>query len=397
MKILILTNRDRTHPWAGGSHTYTHEVASRWVKQGDEVTMVCGTYPGSLPCKREDEVDGIKVIRRGGMYTVFPGAVWQYLTRLGKEEFDVVLEVMDGIPFFTPLFVFKPKITLVHHIHTEIFRWQLPPHLARIAIFVERVLSPLFYRKARFITVSGSSREEMIRHGFPGENIEIAYNGIRHNICKPDRSRKASYPYVVYVGRLRRYKRVELLIEAMAKVVREIPEARLFIVGHHVYEALKELVVDLGLQGVVKFHGFVSDEEKVDILQRAHVAVQPSVSEGWGLTVIEANACGTPAIASDIPGLRDAVQDGVTGLLFRPDDVDDLAEKIMLVLKHEELRNRLADQAIEWAQRFDWDRTAEQVRALLCEVIEREEGKVDIRDAGRAPASQKNSHLGKEE
>jgi len=361
LKILFLNWRDITHPLAGGCELHLHEIGKRLVKKGHEVTLFCGSFDG---CKEHDEIDGIEMIRRGGKYTVYPHAVLEYLANLRKRDFDIVVDDINGVPFFTPLYIRKPKIAILHHLVKNIFFRELPLLLRPIGYTAEGLI-PCFYGKTCFITVSNSSKEEMSEAGIPAKNIEIIHNGISE-LFKPDRGLKPSYPHILYLGRLKAYKQLDHLIKAVKLVKEEISDVELSIAGSgDVEDDLKGLAVELGLEANVRFHGYIDEEAKLRLLQSAWIFVTPSRKEGWGLTVIEANACGTPAVAYDVPGLRDSIKNGQTGLLVGRKTIEDLARDIIRVLKDEELRNKLSAGALKWSKNFGWDKSAENVLNVL--------------------------------
>jgi glycosyltransferase involved in cell wall biosynthesis len=362
MKILIFNWRDLTHPWAGGAEIFLYQVARRWVRLGHHVTWFCGRY-ASQPAS--EQIEGIEIIRRGGVFSVYLHAALCYLSRL-RRQFDVIFDSANGIPFFTPMFSATPRILMVHHIHHEVFFRELPWHLAHLGNALERYLMPLLYRRTSVVTVSESSRRALIRIGVPPAQISILYNAVDHTNYRP--GPKSETPLMLYVGRLRHYKSVDVAIRALPEVLCALPNLRFSIVGSGLAEAsLRALVQELGLTDHIQFHGYVSDTEKIRLLQQAHVAVNTSMKEGWGLTVLEANACGTPVIAANVPGLRDSVQNGKTGLLVPYGNPEALAESLRALLMDHDRREQMRQNALAWAARFDWDQTAQQGLELLAQ------------------------------
>lgn len=369
MKILVFIWRDITHPQAGGSELFVHEITKRWVKAGHKVTFLCGAYKGSEPYSN---IDGIEIIRRGGKASLYFWALSMYITKLKKKKFDVIIDVENGIPFFTPLFVSCPKIAVLYHIHKEIFFRELPFYIAWLPYFLETVAMPILYRKTKFITISDSSRTEMVRYGFREDNIRVIYPGVDSEKYRPTTSSyRPSTFNIVFLGRLKKYKGIDVLVKAMKLVVKEIPEVRLIVVGRGDRgEELKNLVRTLHLENNIEFYGFVSENKKIEILQMANVAICPSFKEGWGITVIEANACGVPVIASDVSGLRDSVVNRKTGFLTPYGDSEGIAKKIILLSKNRKLSDELSKNAIEWSRRFSWDESSKNSLGLLIEVYE---------------------------
>ncbi len=353
MRILVFNWRDTKSVFAGGAETYVQSLSSRWVKEGHSVTLFTSN-DGHLPAN--GETDGVRVIRRGGFYAVYVIASLYYLAHF-RGKFDVIIDSENGIPFFTPLYAKEPVYCLVHHIHQEVFRKALIYPLAVFACFLEKHLMPLVYRNSYFITVSNSSKHEMEALNITKKEIQIVYPGIDTELLTP--GKKSTTPTVSYVGRLKEHKSVHLLIEAFAKVVSVVPEAQLIIAGDGEEEKrLKRLAKKFELSEAVTFRGKVTEEEKRDIMRESWVFVTPSLVEGWGITTIEANACGTPVIASDVPGLRDSVRNEETGILVPYGDIELLAQVIERVLTRKTTRESLSKKAIRWAENFEWNKSS---------------------------------------
>lgn len=363
LKILVMNWRDIAHPGAGGAEVHVHEVAKRWVKLGHEVTLLCGKYDG---CKEDDEIDGVEIIRRGGPYTVYLHAMKEYLLNLRKRGYDIVIDDINGVPFFTPIYVKRPKIAIMHHLVKDIFFKELPWHKAVLGYTAEKTI-PLIYRNTPFIAVSESTREDLVKFGIPEENITIIYDGLDHEVYKPNPHSKSQYPHIVYIGRVKQYKNLTHLLRAMKIIVdqKKLDNVKLTIAGRGEYEELKKMVNDLEISDYMELLGEISENEKVELLNKAWIYVTTSTREGWGLTVIEANACGTPAIAFNVPGLRDSIVDGETGLLVPYGDVEALANAIIKVSSDEGLREKLSRNAIEWAKQFSWKKTAEEFLKIV--------------------------------
>ncbi len=354
MNILVFNWRDTKSAYAGGAETYVQSLASRWVKDGHAVTLFTSN-DGHLP--QNGETDGVRIIRRGGFYAVYVIASLYYLFHF-RGKFDAIVDSENGIPFFTPLYAKEPVYCLVHHIHQEVFRKSLVWPLSSLACFLEKDLMPLVYRNCNFITVSDSSKQAMEKHRITMKDIQVVNPGIDIDFLTP--GEKAVVPTVSYIGRLKEHKSVHVLIKAFKEVLKNVPTAQLIIAGDGEEEdALKELAKKLHLESSVAFCGRVSEEEKRDILRKSWVFVTPSMIEGWGITTIEANACGTPVIASDVSGLRDSVRDGETGVLVAHGRADLLAAKITEVLRDASLREFLSRNALQWAGNFGWQRSSQ--------------------------------------
>jgi cellulose synthase/poly-beta-1,6-N-acetylglucosamine synthase-like glycosyltransferase/glycosyltransferase involved in cell wall biosynthesis len=361
MKILIFNWRDTKHVYAGGAEVYVHELGKRWVKDGNKVTLFCGNdQRGSS----YEVIDGIEIYRRGGTYTVYLFAFLYYLLKF-RGKYDIIIDCENGIPFFTPLFSRKPIVLLIHHVHQEIFHVFLKFPFNYIAKALEGKLMPAVYRNRTIVTVSESSKQEIFKLGFTRSgNITIVHNGVSDSLYIENQ--KTSYPSFIYLGRLQKHKNIDVAVRAFAKIQEAHPEARLSIVGwgeaHH---SLKKLVNELGLTDKVEFLGRVSEAEKARLLGQSWAMIQPSQVEGWGITVIEANAAGTPVIASRVNGLRDSVVDGKTGILVEAGNVKKFAIAMQLIIADESFRKQLSLEGYQWAKNFDWKRSAEDFYQLI--------------------------------
>ncbi len=359
-RILIFNWRCLNHTFAGGAEVYIQTFAKQWVKEGHSVTIFCGNDRQSLS---NEFVDGIRVIRRGGFYSVYINAFLYYMAKF-RGKFDVIIDCENGIPFFTPLYAKESVYILVHHVHQEVFRKTLVAPLAAFAAFMERKVMPAVYRNTPFITVSESSKADLEALGVTSRNIEVIHPGADIAFLRP--APKNDVPTISYVGRLKDYKSIDVLIKAFAKVVRKVPRAQLVIAGTgEMRGTLESVAKELGIEGSVNFVGRVSEEVKREIYQQSWVTVNPSMMEGWGITTIEANACGTPVVAADVPGLRDSVRDGITGFLFPHGDDEVLAEKLVKIIKSKVLQRKLAMNAIEWSQDFAWEKGADKFLRII--------------------------------
>ena len=351
--ILIFNWRDLKHKFAGGAEVYIEELARRFVTAGHQVTLFCGN-DGQNP--RNEVVEGVRIIRRGGFYFVYVWAFLYYLTKF-RGRFDLIIDAQNGVPFFTPLYAKEPVYCVLHHVHQEIFYKYLPRPLAVFAAFLENTVMPWAYRDTKFITISESTLKDMkkLRLGLAG--TKIISPGINLQKLKP--GEKSKNPTVLYLGRLKAYKSIDVLIRAFKEVLQEFPKANLSIAGFGEEAAkLKKLAHELGLKKEVEFLGKVSEDEKIGLMQKAWVFVNPSCMEGWGITTVEANACGTPVVASNVPGLRDSVSNPHTGFLVEYGRSDAFAEKIILLMKDKKLNEEKQRNAIKWAQNFDWEKSS---------------------------------------
>ena len=301
--ILVLTDRDWTHPEAGGTGTVLYGQVSRWVAWGHRVTVIAGDYPGAERVSHLHE--RLTVHRMGTRLTVFPRAAWATFRGLGRDA-DVVLEVCNGIAFFTSLWRWmrKPRVLLVFHVHHDHYVTELGLRGRVAAFLLERAPLLVLYPGVPVLTISQSSREDLVALGVERERIHVVYCGLDAGLLAP--GPEAPEPTLIYLGRLKQYKRIELLFD----VLEAIPEAHLDIAGDGDHRrALEAAVDDRGLRERVTFHGHVDEEEKARLLARAWVALTASSAEGWCLTVLEAGACATPTAAMRVGGLGEAIVD----------------------------------------------------------------------------------------
>lgn len=353
MHILVLADRDWTHPQGGGSGANLREQTRRWLAAGNRVTIVCCSYPGAAAVEHDGE---LTIHRVGGRSTVFPWTIWRQWRGLVPDA-DVVLEIVNGVTFLTPLWLRTPRLVLVHHIHRRHFVEEMGARRGRVAaLLLETLPLKLLYRDARFLTVSESAAAEIAEHGVPDESIEVVRNGVDVGAT----GARATEPTLLYLGRLKRYKRIELVLDALERV----PHARLEIAGDGEHRPqLEREIARRRLEGRVRLHGHVDEARKRELLASAWVNVTASSNEGWCLTVMEAAACGTPSVAIAEGGLRESIVHERTGLLAA--DGDELADALARIVADDELRERLGHAALARAAEFSWDATAGASLAAL--------------------------------
>ena len=284
-------------------------MARLWAEAGIEVTMRTSYAQGSPP---ESSRQGYRVIRRAGRYLVFPrAATSEVLGRHGPR--DALVEIWNGVPWLTPIWARGPKVTWLHHVHGPMWGMVLPPRLARAGDVLERRVAPPLYRRQAIVTLSESSRSELVELGFRPDRVTVVPPGV-HPRFTPG-GRRSPVPLVVAVGRLMPVKRFDALLDTMVEVREQVPDAELVIVGEGAErEHLEDRIEALDATSWAHLAGHVADDEVVALYRSAWVVASASVAEGWGMTITEAAACGTPAVVTDIGGHRDAVVQGVRPL-----------------------------------------------------------------------------------
>jgi glycosyltransferase involved in cell wall biosynthesis len=363
LNLLVMNWQDRLNPQAGGAETHLHEIFGRLAARGHHVTALVSGWPDA---PRREMVDGIEVHRVGGRYTYNLAAPWYYRSKLRDRAYDVVVEDLNKVPLFTPLWVDRPLVLLVHHLFGRTAFEEASWPMAAATWALERPIG-FVYRNVPTEAVSRSTAEDLVARGLQREQITVIPNGVDLEWYTPDPAgERFPEPTILYLGRLKRYKRVDLILRAVALLRDRGIAARLIVAGQGDYaDALRRLRDELGLQERVEMPGFVSDEAKRRYFRLAWVHALTSPKEGWGITNLEAAACGTPTVASDSPGLRDSVVDGETGFLVPHGDVEALADRLALLLRDRSLRDRLGRQARAFAERFSWDRAADLTEAHL--------------------------------
>ena len=363
MKLLVVNWQDRLNPRAGGAETHLHEIFGRLAARGHEVTLLVSGWAGA---PERGPVDGMEVHRAGGRLTFSVAAPVYYRRHLMHRRFDLMVEDLNKVPLMAPWWARHRLVLLVHHLFGETAFQEVPVPMAAATWLLERPLGRV-YGEVPTMAVSRSTAADLGRRGLPEREIEVIPNGVDLERYTPgDPSNRFDIPTLLYLGRLKRYKRVDLPIRAMAMLRSRGVHVRLILAGTgDRMERLRALRDRLGLAHLVELRGWVSEDEKVELFRRAWVHVLTSPKEGWGITNLEAAACGTPTVASDSPGLRDSVMDGETGILVPHGDVAALAEALARLVGDTELRDRMGRNAAAFARRFTWDRAAEETEGFL--------------------------------
>jgi len=357
--VLLVNWRDTRHPEGGGSERYVERMAEGMARRGYGVTIQCAAHPNA---PADEVVAGVRFRRRGGRLTVY---LWA-LAAIVRIRPDLVVDVQNGMPFFSRLVARCPVLVLVHHVHREQWSAVLGPVLGRIGWFVESRLAPRLYRRCRYLTVSEVTRAELAELGVDAARITVVRNGL--DPTPRTRAEQDRDPTLVLVGRLVPHKQVEHAIDAVALLAPRWPKLRLEVVGQGWWLAnLRRHAALRDVQDRVTLHGWVDEQDKHEIIARSWVHVCPSVKEGWGVAIMEAAAHGVPSVAyRDAGGVTESIVDGQTGLLAA--DFDDFVHKVDRLLDSSALRDGMAVAGRSRAGMYDWERSVDAFEATVREL-----------------------------
>jgi glycosyltransferase involved in cell wall biosynthesis len=362
MRLLLVNWQDIENPQAGGAEIHLHEIFGRLARRGHDVTLLCGGWAGSAPTARIDDMD----VRRVGTRATFAALAYPYYKRaLARQRWDVLLEDINKMPLLTPLWGGNVGrfAALVPHLFGSTAFVALPAPLAAAVWLSERPLGPV-YRRVPFEAISESTRDDLADRGIPRENVAVIYPGIDTVNYTPLPASRDPRPVFAYLGRLKKYKGVDIVIRAFARMQNR--EAELLIAGAGDYrDELERLARSLDLADRVRFLGRISEPEKLALLRRAWALVFASPKEGWGITNLEAAACATPVVASNSPGIRESVRDGETGFLVPHGDAQAMAAAMDRFAGSRALVETLGQQARRFAEGFTWERAADETERHL--------------------------------
>ncbi|MFN3306832.1 MAG: glycosyltransferase family 4 protein [Candidatus Kapaibacteriota bacterium] len=365
MNILIINWQDIKNKFAGGAEVHLFEIFKRISKKGHKITLLCSK---SQELSGYEIIDGINVIRIGNRVLLNWIVPYYYLRYLKGGEYDIVIDDINKIPFFTPLYVKEPILCISHHFFGKTIFKQVNPILGAYVYFFEKLMD-FFYKNQKFAVVSESTLQEFLARGYNKEKFTVIYNALDDSKFPFKVLKKNTRPTITYFGRLKKYKSIQHLLYAFPKVKTTIPDAQIFIIGRGDYETkLKSISKKLGIAKDVVFWGYVDEQKKIELLAQSHCVVNTSIKEGWGITNIESNACGTLVISANVPGLRDSVKEGLSGLLYEYGNIDELANKIVRVFTDKTLFQQLSSGSVQWAKNFSWDISAEKMLDLICDI-----------------------------
>jgi glycosyltransferase involved in cell wall biosynthesis len=341
----------------GGAEVFTHEVLKRWAAAGHKVTLFTAKFRGS---KQNEVDDGVNIVRSGGTYSVYWKAREHYRRCFSKEDYDVVIDEINTIPFLASKFVRKGErvIALIHQLAREYWFYETPFPASYFGYYVLEKRWLKNYRNIPTVTVSESSRKDLAELGF--EKVFVVGEGLNFKpLEKLDE--KTNFPLIMFAGRLKKAKRPDNAVEAFKMVKERVPNAELWIVGNGY---LKEKLMRMVPKGT-RFFTSSSNEERRNLIKKSWVLVNPSVREGFGLNVVEANALGVPSVAYNVSGLKDAIIEGKTGLLAIPGSTKALADSIVRILTDTNLRNKLSEEALAYSRNFDWNKVADKFMTVI--------------------------------
>lgn len=374
MKILILNWRDPKNPKAGGAEVVTLEHAKAWVNAGHTVVWFAAHFPG---CLDHEKIDGIEIVRKGSAAfgVQFSAFLW-YISN--QTKFDLVVDQIHGLPFFTPLYVRAKILVFIHEVTKEVWHlnpWPKPFNLiaATIGSLAEPWIFKLLYKNSRYMTVSQSTKKDLIEWDIPADNITVIHNGVRF----PEKSlkfEKEKVKTIILLGALAADKGTYDAIQAFACLNEIKSDWQFWVVGHGDKKEIARLVEickKLQIEAKVTFWGYVNNNKKFELLKKAHILLHPSIREGWGLVVIEAASQGTPAVVYDVPGLRDSVLQEKTGIIVNKNTPSEMANQTVRLLDDSVLYKKLQAQGVKWAQSLTWEKATRESLRLLQEIYEK--------------------------
>jgi glycosyltransferase involved in cell wall biosynthesis len=357
LKILWLNWRCWLNPAMGGAEVFTREVAKRFAAAGHDVCLFTSEYAG---CQREEVVDGVRILRAGGRFSVYLQAARFYRKNLSKDNFDIVIDEINTVPFFAHKFVKKGEkvFALIHQLAREYWLYEMPFPLGQIGFYFLEDRWLREYKALPTLTVSNSTKEDLRSLGF--NNVSLIPEGLNFSPLSSV-GPKSQQPVIVFAGRLKQAKRPDHAIIAFKHVKKVIPDAELWILGDGPFRNQLEKLACPG----VTFFGNLGNIERRNLIAQSWVLINPSVREGWGLNIIEANALGTPTVVYDVPGLRDSVINGETGLFAQAGNVMALSNQLIAILKNHKLREKISKNALAYSSKFDWENTYDSFQKAI--------------------------------
>ena len=366
LRVLYLSWRDRDNPEAGGAETFTERTAEVLTELGHRVTIFTSRFPGAPAV---EDHGAVRVLRRGGRFSCYAAGLW-YAAR-HRRDYDIIIDVQNGVPFWSPLLAGCPVVNVVHHVHRDQWGVIFGPKLARFGWFLESRVAPRVYRRSRYVTVSRASRDDLVDLGIGQDRIDVVYSGNDRpaQLEAGPMHAESDTPVLTVLGRLVPHKRVETAIDILADLLPEHPQLRLDIVGTgYWHDDLVRYASERGVRDRVDFHGFVDDDTKHRLLGRSWLLLMPSHKEGWGLTIVEAGLHETPSVAyAHAGGPTESILHGSTGLLAHTPE--EMRDQVDVLLRDGELRGALGRGARKHALSFDWTSSGRTLELTLKSVL----------------------------
>ena len=359
VKILWLAHRDPLNPRAGGAERTIYEVCTRLVDKGHKIILLTGGWKG---CKSFENYQGIEIFRYGkniGPHLIIP-------IFLLKFHYDLVVnDLGHAVPWFFSTILNKHNIVFFHHLHARSLPGQVNPIIAKLITAIESCYFFLYHDKI-FVTESTTSKNDLLKLKIKVDKIMMIPPGVDQNLFHP--AAKSKFPSIVYFGGMRKYKRPLEILYILKSLLERWGNLKLFIIGTGPEEhRLKILANELNVQNSVEFRGRISNEELSVIVALSWLNVHTSITEGWGFSILEASSAGTPTVAYDVPGVRDAIEDGLNGIKVKNGDRKALADAALEIMSNPE---NWWSSSIEVAKKYSWGKTAELWENLIKKIIE---------------------------
>lgn len=364
MNILIFNWRDPKNPKAGGAEYVTQKHAKAWVLAGHNVTWFTSSFPGA---KEEEVWEGITIIRRGNEYIIHLLAVFYYLFH--KNNIDLIIDEVHGYPFFTPLYANKPIVAFIHEVAGNIWDYMFPFPINTAGKLLESIYFRM-YKGIPFWTDAPSTVDEIVSYGIPRSNcVAIACPiDVHPLVALPT---KPKDPVFIFISRMVKMKGIEDVLLAFVLIKKDLPNATFSIIGdgeRSYKKRLQKITEEHGISQDVSFLGYVSEKEKYLLLKKAHILLHASVKEGWGLVVLEAASQATPSIVYNVPGLKDIVMNGKTGIITKKNTPQELAAEAVLLWRNQKKYETLQRQSLVWLKSFSWEKSTKQSLSLITRV-----------------------------
>lgn len=364
MKVLWFTWKDLKNPASGGAEVVNEELCKRLTQDGHEVIIITAGFKNLV---EEEIVNGYKIIRVGNKWSVYWQAYKYYKKNL-QGWADLVIDEMNTIPFFCKYYVKEKNIMFVHQLCRQIWFYQMLFPFSLIGYVFEPVYLWLLNNR-EVITVSESTKKDLMKFGFKQENINIISEGIElQPIADLESIEKYQEPTILSLGSIRSMKRTLHIVKAFELAKKEISELKLKIAGENnsrYGQRVLSYIKNSKHKNSIEYLGKVSKDKKIELMQKSHLICVTSVKEGWGLIVTEANSQGTPAVVYDVDGLRDSVVNNQTGLICKKNNSQNLAKNIILLLKNLSKYDRIRESGWLWSKHTNFDLSYKQFSEIL--------------------------------